>query len=217
MRVPRDRFGRVRLRRRAGLALAIGALVVVAGVPVIAQESPSWPGKAATIPLLGGVPDSPPRTAPPPGAMQPPAPVPPEPAQVSIYAHVDTVTAGPGESEYGVDPNLSCVRSSVFARGMRIVWRMEMVDATSGKILQGSDVTEALISIPGADPVSFRFGRHGPTEDSPWFFAAVWDIPPDYPLGALDHAISVTLADGRTLPVTMPLSAVAPTRIRIEA
>ena len=34
--------------------------------------------------------------------------------------------------------------------------------------------------------------------DAPWMWAAGWDIPPDYPLGALDYSIVVTTKDGRT-------------------
>jgi hypothetical protein len=40
--------------------------------------------------------------------------------------------------------------------------------------------------------VNFRYSRHGSTDDAPWFWAAAWDIPPDYPLGVLDYEVSVT-------------------------
>ena len=146
-------------------------------------------------------PNAPPRPAPPPpspGAIPPPAPKPPQVETVPIFFYVDIVTAGPGESKYNVDASLSCVRSGVFKRGMHIVWRMKLVDTATGKVLQDADVDTATIKIPQADDVKLRFGRHGATDNSPWFWTAGWDVPPTYPLGTLDYSINITTKTGKT-------------------
>lgn len=165
------------------------------------------------VPILGAVPNAPPR-APAPAATgpTPPPPVPPPAKIVQLYAHVDTVTAGPGESKYFVDSSLSCVKTSVFSRGMRIVWRMEIVDATTGKVLQGADVQRALLKLPNGEEATFRYGRHGPLSESPWYLTATWDIPMTYPLGTLDYGIEITTVAGKSLSLKDPLAMSLPAR-----
>ncbi len=120
----------------------------------------SYPGyREATLPMLGAIPNAPPRptaTPLPPGAPTPapaPAAVAPPAKVVPLYVYVDTVTAGPAESKYTVDANLSCVKTGVFKRGMHIVWRMEVVDTSTGKILQAADVRNATLKLPNGEEV----------------------------------------------------------------
>lgn len=165
------------------------------------------------VPILGAVPNAPPRVpAPAATGPTPPPPVPPPAKLVPLYAHVDTVTAGPGESKYNVDSSLSCVKASVFSRGMRIVWRMEIVDATAGKVLQGADVQRALLKLPNGEEATFRYGRHGALLESPWYWTATWDIPMTYPLGTLDYGIEITTVAGKSLSLKDPLAMSLPDR-----
>ncbi|MFQ5854477.1 MAG: hypothetical protein ACE5LU_02375 [Anaerolineae bacterium] len=148
------------------------------------------------------IPDAPPRatrTPPPPGFTPPP---PPEmPASYTdplpLFFYVDTVTAGPGESKYNVDASLGCRRSSVFRRGMHIVWRMEVVDTATGSRLSDNEVDRAVLKLPHGEDINFRFSRHGRTDDAPWFWTAAWDAPLDYPLGVIDYTIEVVTKDGK--------------------
>lgn len=144
-------------------------------------------------------------TPPPPGFTPPPPPQPGAAKVVPIYAHIDTVTAGPNESKFNVDPLLSCVKTSMFKRGMHVVWRMELVDTSSGKILQAADIKDAILKLPNGTENKFRYGRHGSTEDAPWFWTTAWDVPPDFPLGVLDYTVTVTTQDGKTVTVKDPL------------
>ena len=169
---------------------------------------------AVTIRILGAIPDAPPRVRPAPtptpaGYVPPPPPTPPAPEVRELTFYVDTVTAGAGESEYNVDGNLLCTRTSAFARGMHVVWRMYVYD-NSGTEVQGDRIESATLVLPGvAEPINFRYGRHGSTDDAPWFYTAAWDIPPDYPIGAIDYAINVKTKDGlegtfKEIPVFAP-------------
>ncbi|MBI4494635.1 MAG: hypothetical protein HY690_17805 [Chloroflexi bacterium] len=174
-----------------------------------------WPGNPASIPILGGVPNAPPRPTPTPlpaGAVPPPQPQPPAPRKVPLYAHIDTVTAGFGESKYNVDANLACVKTGLFSRGMHVVWRMELVDTSSTQILQAGDVENAVLKLPHGEELKFRFGRHGPTEDSPWYWTTAWDVPMDYPLGVLDYSVTVTTKGGKSVTVRDPLAMSLPDR-----
>ncbi len=146
-------------------------------------------------PIIGAIPNAPPRPAPtptPPGFVAPPPPPPPAPEVKTLFLDVNTVTAGPGESKYNVDPDKYCALASTFKRGMHLVWLMEGYDAATGKELQAADTKEAVLKLPHGENVNFRYGRHGTTADAPWFWSAAWDIPPDYPLGVLDYEVVVT-------------------------
>lgn len=162
--------------------------------------------------VLSVRPNAPPRQpapAPVPGTPTPSKPTPPPATVVPLFFYVDTVTAGPGESKYNVDASRYCVISSTFKRGMHLVWRMEVVETSSGKVLQATDVKSAVLKLPHGETKNFNFGRHGATETSPWFWTAAWDAPPDYPLGVLDFSIEVTTNDGKSgtfkqIPVSAP-------------
>lgn len=151
--------------------------------------------------VLFAKPNAPPRATPtpaPPGFVAPPPPQPPTAAVVPIAFYVDTVTAGPGESKYNIDANVGCARTGVFKRGMHVVWRMSLIDTSTGKVLQGADVERATVKLPNGATVALRYGRHGAFDQSPWFWATGWDIPLDYPLGVLDYTIEVVTKTGKT-------------------
>ena len=168
-----------------------------AAAPV--TTSPTQPAAATPaqtkLPILSAIPNAPPRATPVPTPVGQvaPTPVPLVAAEVkALFLDVNTVTAGAGESRYNVDGDRYCVATSTFKRGMHVVWLMEAYDAGTGKELQAADVKEAIVKLPHGENVSFRYGRHGSTDDAPWFWSAAWDIPPDYPLGVLDFEVAVT-------------------------
>ncbi|MBI3973797.1 MAG: hypothetical protein HY332_21175 [Chloroflexi bacterium] len=170
---------------------------------------------AAKTGILLSVPNAPPRATPvppPPGATPAPPPALPAPRTVPLYLYHDTVTSGPGESQFNVDPNLSCVRSSLFKRGMHVTFRMEAVDTSTGKILQAPDVEKAAVLLPSGEVLNMRFGRHGATEDAPWFWTTAWDIPMNYPLGVLDYTIEVVASNGKRMTTDQPLTVSLPAR-----
>ncbi|MBI4187493.1 MAG: hypothetical protein HY530_08340 [Chloroflexi bacterium] len=199
------------LKQELEAAKALGKDVAALQAQITAKEQELATLKKNMVWTI--IPNAPPRQpAPPPtpGAPPPPPPPTPPPAKtVPLFFYVDTVTAGPGESKYNVDASRYCVINGVFKRGMHIVWRMEVVDTTTSKVLQKTDVSSAVLKLPHGETKNFNFGRHGATEDAPWFWTAAWDAPPDYPLGVLDFTIEVTTNDGKTgtfkqIPVSLP-------------
>ena len=150
--------------------------------------------------IVGAIPDAPLRatpTATPVGFQAPPPPQPLAPEVKALFLDVKTVTAGPGESQFKVDADKYCAVSSTFKRGMHVVWLMEAYDAATGKELQTADVKEAVLKLPTGESANFRYGRHGATEDSPWFWSTAWDVPMNYPLGVLDYTVEVTTVVGK--------------------
>ncbi len=144
-------------------------------------------------------------TPPPPGFTPPPPPVPPASftQALQLYIYADTVTSGAGESKYNIDATATnafplCVQTSVFKRGMHMVWRWEVVDTATGKRLTTNEIDTAVVRLPTGEEIKGRFGRHGSTADAPWFWTGAWDVPLDYPLGVLDWTINAKAKDGKT-------------------
>lgn len=174
-----------------------------AAAPATALKWPGDPARQeraakAVIPILGGIPNSPPRATPTPlpagqtATPAPPAPTPNAPEKQQVVFYVDTVTSGAGESLVNVDPNISCVRTSAFARGMHVVFRMKLYDNT-GTEIQTATADSVIVKIGGKD-VTARYGRHGEA----WFWTAAYDIPADAPLGVIDYSIVAKTKSGLT-------------------
>ncbi len=164
-----------------------------------AAEAPK-PAAGGNV-ILGAIPNAPPRatpTATPAGFVAPPPPKQVDPEVKSLMLDVRTVTSGKGESKYNVDADKTCVLSQVFKRGMHMVWLMEAYDGANGKELQANDVKAAVVKLPNGQTAAFRYGRHGATDDSPWFWSASWDVPPDFPVGNLEYEVSVTTNSDKT-------------------
>ncbi len=152
-----------------------------------------------------------------------PAPRPTPPATYRepvgpFHVYAETLTAA-GVSKYGLQFEPGCVPNSVFKRGTKIVWRFEIVDMATGRRLTDADQPTVKVVLPHGEELSARFSQRGAgrVPDAPWMWAAAWDIPPDYPLGALDYAISITTRDGRSMLWKPPalVSQTSDTRVRI--
>jgi len=115
--------------------------------------------------------------------------------------YMETV-ASASPSQYGLIASPGCVLDSVYKRGMKLVFRFELYDMQSGLRLTDRDGSKAEVSLPIGGPIQAVFNQRGPAgavpPDAPWTWVAVWQIPPDYPLGPAEYAINVTTGDGRT-------------------
>lgn len=143
------------------IALAAGMIAAVLAAPAFAQEP------------------APPTTNPFPGKTR------------ELLLYVDTVTASPGESKYGVSYPKRCTQLNLMRRGEGIVFRMWAVDTATGKVLEDTDLKYAYVKIPGVQNLKMRYSPHGRDPDAPWFWAIRWDVPPEYPLGLVDFRVVV--------------------------
>jgi hypothetical protein len=156
----------------------------------------------------------------PPGVEPPPPPEAPAfyDEQVPFFFYVETLATG-SVSRYGFASFPSCVPNSVFKRGTKLVWRFEIIDTSTQKRLTDTDEVEVTVILPHGEELTGRFSQRGGgrVPDAPWMWAAAWDIPPDYPLGALDYTIRVTTEDGRTGTFEQPalVSETADSRVQI--
>lgn len=121
---------------------------------------------------------------------------------VPVAVSVDSVTSSPGAGL--VDATAACVQQSVFKRGMHIVFRMSAQDTVTGKALGEAEISDAILQLPSGDELAFKYAKHGKEADSPFFWSTAWDVPMDFPLGAVDYKVVVTTVAGDTATWTQP-------------
>jgi hypothetical protein len=91
---------------------------------------------------------------------------------------------------------------------MRIVFRFEVLDTSTGKRVTDKDGATIRVRLPHGEDVAARWAIRGSVNALPhsaWMWDASWDIPPDYPVGSLDYRIEVSLKDARKGTFTPPI------------
>lgn len=165
-------------------------------------------GQAGVTSILGAqqIPPPPPPKSPPPRS--------PHTTPASYYEpvgpfffYVETLTSL-NPSKYGVISTVPCVQSGVFKRGMRLVFRAEILDTSTGKRVTDKDGATVKVRLQHGEELQARWAIRGSTTalpDSAWMWDVAWDIPPDYPVGSLDYTIIVNAKDGRTATFIPPI------------
>jgi hypothetical protein len=136
-----------------------------------------------------------------------------------FFFYVETLTSN-GPSRYGLVPTVPCVQSGVFKRGMRLVFRYEILDTSTGKRVTDKDGATTKVRLQHGEELTARWAIRGSVNalpDSAWMWDVAWDIPPDYPVGSLDYSIEVSLKDGRKGTFIPPIqkTPTSDTRVRI--
>jgi hypothetical protein len=177
-------------------------------------------GQPGIIPLIGAQ-----KVAPPPPPSGPP-PRSPHTTPASYYErvgpfffYVETLTSL-NPSRYGVLSTVPCIQSGVFKRGMRLVFRYEVLDVSTGKRVTDKDGATTKVRLQHGEELTARWAIRGSAAalpDSAWMWDTSWDIPPDYPVGSLDYTITVSTKDGRTGTFIPPIqkTPTSDTRVRI--
>lgn len=180
-----------------------------------AAQTPAAGASAAASPAAGGVTlllgavkkaAAPTPTPLPAGTTPPPAPAreTPPPSTYTkageFYVYAETLATS-STSKYEIASNISCTPSGAFARGQRIVFRYDIVDLSTGIRLNDKDGSVVKVVLPNGDESTGRFGQRGGGQvpGAPFMFSSNWDVPLDFPLGAVDYKIVITAKDGRTM------------------
>lgn len=129
-----------------------------------------------------------------------------------IFCYMEVLTAD-RPSEYGYLAPVGCVPSSAFKQGERIVWRFVVVDVPAGRQLTGDDRSRVELRLPTGEQIQADYKQRGEgrVSDAPWTWDVCWDVPLDYPIGALDYTVHVNFDDG-SLGVWSPPAFVDPLR-----
>ena len=109
--------------------------------------------------------------------------------------------AGLNDVEKNINaPGIHCTEQSRFPQGGRIVWRMKVMDPTTGKYLDDKAIASFTITYPDGKTDKLVYGGHGGTKDAPqdYLWAVGYTVPADYPTGAFIVKIEAKSVDGAT-------------------
>lgn len=147
--------------------------------------------------IMAAVPSTPapPRATATPGPTPTPWPANPATARPIVF-NVDTATASP--SSLNVAATASCIRLGNFKRGLKILWRAQVFDATTGKEITAADVDTFNLILPdGTTKIKMKYGPHGTAPDRLYFWTTSWDVPMDYPVGPFKYRLDLATANGK--------------------
>jgi hypothetical protein len=125
-------------------------------------------------------------------AANAPFPMNPYPGASTDYAFYLQTLFGHGSK---VKPAKYCAQSSVFQRGNQVVFRLYIVDAHTGHVMNGKDLSRVTVEIPGVPDQLMGFKPQGgnPDATAPWLWSVAWVIPADYPVGTFAFKINATI------------------------
>lgn len=166
----------------AGAAGAATGKSLISAVTVI-------PNTPAPTPTPGGP------TPTPAPAKATPGPEYYQPVPYAVYVETIATTTA---SKYNVASSIACTPSGVFARGQRIVFRFQVTDTSTGKLITDKDGAQLKIVAPNGDESIASFSQRGggKVPDAPFMWSGTWDIPLDFALGAVDYKIVITPKTG---------------------
>jgi len=91
----------------------------------------------------------------------------------------------------------SCVLAGHYPRNSQIVWRVRVLDPSTG---EGMDDTMVSVQVKLGDGqvIDLKYGDHPKSSPTDAFWAGSFKIPTDYPTGTLTYEVTATGTDGRT-------------------
>jgi hypothetical protein len=179
-------------------ATAAASGTSASGSATAASGDVAWVLGAKKVPSLAPAPTLAPGVTPTPAPPKPTAPASIyEPVPFAVYVETLATTH---QSSFNIASTVACTPAGVFIRGQRIVWRYEVIDTSTGKRLTNLDGAKLKIVLPNGDEAAGSFSQRGGGQapDAPFMWSSNWDIPLDYPLGAIAYKLVITTKDGKT-------------------
>jgi len=105
----------------------------------------------------------------------------------------DAVSVETTGGAFGVAASLDCAES-VSGVGWRIVFRFDLIDASTGRRVTGADgATIKVVAPNGAEALA----SFSPETDAPFLWAATWDVPFNFAMGAGEYRIVIASKSGQ--------------------
>lgn len=111
---------------------------------------------------------------------------------------VESPVRGSANLKDSEKPALSCQLNNKFLRNEQIVWRVKIVDPTTGKELDDKLVEKVQVKLADGKVFDLKFGMRPKDKPIDGFWTTSFTIPEDYPPGTLNYTIEATAKDGRT-------------------
>jgi len=115
-----------------------------------------------------------------------------------FFCYVEVLTAD-RPSVYGYIAARGCVPSGEFRRGERVVFRFQILNTRTGSFVTDKEAALVKMHLSTGEeaPGEFKQRGEGRVADAPWTWDICWDVPLDYPLGALSYYFEIETKDGR--------------------
>ena len=116
----------------------------------------------------------------------------------ALILQVDTVRSPEGLTDEE-KVFLSCVQTSRFPQGSRVVWRVKVIDPLSGKSMDDKQLKSLVLGLPDGKTQDLKYGGHpGGTNAVPtdFFWTSGFSLAKDYPTGAFNYTLKATGVEG---------------------
>jgi len=91
----------------------------------------------------------------------------------------------------------SCVLTSQYKRGEKVVWRLRVLDPKTGEQLDDKGLKSLIVEMSDGQKLPLHFGTHPRKKATDTFWTTSWQVPMDYPTGSFAYqAVAVDL-DGK--------------------
>lgn len=125
----------------------------------------------------------------------PPTPTPGPPINLILVA--DTVQGPANLTDEEQAAGAVCVQKNRFAKNEEIVWRVRIVDPTTGQPMDDQALSSVVVKLPDQE-LAMHYGPHPRDNPVDFFWTVGFDVPETYPSGLLAYTVVATANDSRT-------------------
>jgi hypothetical protein len=108
------------------------------------------------------------------------------------YFEGDMVRAAQGSPK-----GAPCVLTSQFHRGEIALFRVRVIDAKTGKPVDGANLKKLEIHLSNGESAPMSYHQHTPKDPTDWFWSGGWIITDKVPTGSLTYKVVATDMDGK--------------------
>jgi hypothetical protein len=126
-----------------------------------------------------------------PAATQAPA------ASGKLFIDLDTVRGSTGIPTEQRTAK-SCVQANKIPLGGQVVWRIKVVDPRTGAEMDDKTLTSVTVSLSDGQTLTAKYGGHPAAAPVESFWAVSWNVPANYPTGAVDYKVVAKDKEGRS-------------------
>jgi hypothetical protein len=116
---------------------------------------------------------------------------------VNLILVADTVQGPTNLTDEEKAAGAVCVQKNRFAKNEEIVWRVRVMDPTTGAAMDDQTLSSVVVRLPDQE-LAMHYGPHPRDNPVDFFWTVSFDVPETYPSGLLAYTVVATANDART-------------------
>jgi hypothetical protein len=92
----------------------------------------------------------------------------------------------------------TCVLNSRFLHNEGIIWRVRVMDPVTGQFMDDKAIEKVEVKLADGQVLKVDYGGHPAKAPTDTYWTTAFEIPEEYPSGALNFTVNVQAKDGRT-------------------